>query len=45
MVCDNKPPNSFYTSVGASTSNCQYECSSGLDPVSENPFCQNALEL
>ena len=43
--CENKPVNSFYSEVGASTSNCPYECSPGLDPVSVNPYCQNALEL
>jgi len=31
--------------VGASTSNCPFECSNGLDPVVVNPFCENAIEL
>lgn len=31
--CENKPTNAFYTDVGASTANCPYECSAGLDPV------------
>ena len=45
VPCENKPVNSFYTSVGSSTANCPYECSAGLDPVSVNPFCESALEL
>lgn len=43
--CENKPPNSFYTGVAASNSECPYECSSGLDKVEVNPYCKNALEL
>lgn len=31
--------------MGASTANCPYECSSGLDPYEVNPYCANALEL
>lgn len=43
--CENKPTNAYYTGLGASTSNCPYECSSGLDPYEVNPYCANALEL
>ena len=43
--CENKPANAFYTGMGAPTSDCPYECSSGLDPVEVNPLCKNALEL
>ena len=43
--CENKPANSFYNQLGSSSSNCGYECSSGLDPVEINPYCHSALQL
>jgi len=45
-LCENKPiENAFYTSLGAKTSNCPYECESDLDPSDVNPRCENALQL
>lgn len=43
--CENKPLNAFYTEKAIQTSECPYQCSTGLEDVEVNPYCENSLEL
>jgi hypothetical protein len=41
--CENKPQYAYYTHRGVYISECPYQCSSGLDPVEVNPYCEDAF--
>ncbi|CDW79197.1 UNKNOWN [Stylonychia lemnae] len=43
--CENKPDNSYYTSVAVATALCPYECNSGIDKSDINPDCLGAIDF